>query len=66
MGPTHGTNWAAMSPQGQEPIPCAFGTSGSMRIAAFELRSQACQELTFTPLRCADVDRAFCEDFRLD
>jgi hypothetical protein len=24
-------------------IPCAFGTSGSMRIAAFELRSQACR-----------------------
>ena len=28
-------------------IPCAFRTSGSMRIAAFELRSQVCQEETF-------------------
>jgi hypothetical protein len=27
--------------------PCVFGTSGSMRFAAFELRSQACQEETF-------------------
>jgi hypothetical protein len=28
-------------------IPCAFGTSGSMRIAAFELRSQSCHYETF-------------------
>jgi hypothetical protein len=28
-------------------IPCVFGTSGSMRIAAFELRSQECHDLTF-------------------
>ena len=28
-------------------IPCAFGTSGLMRIAAFELRSQACQVRLF-------------------
>jgi hypothetical protein len=28
-------------------IPCDLGTSGSMRIAAFELTSQACQQLTF-------------------
>jgi hypothetical protein len=27
-------------------ILCVFGTSGSMRIAALELRSQACQNLT--------------------
>jgi hypothetical protein len=32
-------------------IPYVFGTSGSMRIAAFELRSQACQLETFRTWR---------------
>jgi hypothetical protein len=30
-------------------IPCASGTSGSMRIAAFELRFQECQDQSFDP-----------------
>ncbi|QRM34196.1 helix-turn-helix domain-containing protein [Microvirga sp. VF16] len=34
-------------------IPCAFGTSGSMRIVAFELRSQACHVWTFA---CRSTD----------
>jgi hypothetical protein len=28
-------------------ILCVFGTSGSIRLAGFELRSQVCQILTF-------------------
>ncbi len=36
-------------------IPCTFGTSASVRIAAFERRSQACQFLTFE----GSADEAF-------
>ena len=38
-------------------IPCAFGTSGSMSIAAFELKSQSCQLLTFPS---GGVLRGYC------
>ena len=31
-------------------IPCVPGTSGSMRLAVFEIRSQVCQFLTFPDL----------------
>ncbi len=32
-------------------MPLAFGTSGLMRIAAFELRSHACHKLPFAIMR---------------
>ena len=40
----HGVEWQARVCMGSgTEIPCTLGTSGSMRIAAFQLRSQACQ-----------------------
>jgi hypothetical protein len=39
-------------------MPCAFGRSGSMRIAAFELRSQACHNQTIAEILRQMLDLA--------
>jgi hypothetical protein len=46
-GVDHFCPTTGMSPVGQELRSCALGTSASMRLAAFELRSQACHERAF-------------------
>jgi hypothetical protein len=46
-------------------ITCAFGTSASMRIAAFELRSQECEIETFEHVKARGTSTAVRADYAI-